>query len=45
MYAEWVKKLFEPMLIEYALSVVLEHLKKKLITTPKDKAPFFIKGY
>jgi len=37
--------MFEPMLIEYALSVGLEYLKKKLITTPEDKAPLFIQGY
>lgn len=30
--------MFESMLIEYTLSVVLKYLKKKLITTPKDRA-------
>ncbi len=30
--------MFESMLIEYTLSVVLEYLKKKITTTPKDRA-------
>ena len=30
--------MIESMLIEYTLSVVLEYLKKKIITTPKDRA-------
>jgi len=32
--------MIESMLIEYTLSVVLEYLKKKIVTTPKDRAAF-----